>query len=117
MTDNPNRKTKYVLVTHAASYDAKPDFVFDGPVEAMILSLQVIRDKIPAKYRAEATAEISSNYDESTVELTVAYYRPETDEEMNDRFQKEQEAYNRAFNQRRDQYFILRKEFEPNAQS
>lgn len=92
------RKTTTVYVARHERHDDGP-FEFgasytDGTLNAVIESLDKIRDSIPREYRAKARCEIDSEsgYEGSHyASIEVSYVRPETDEEVVARVKIERE--------------------------
>lgn len=91
------RKSKTVVVCSQEQYDPG-QFSFDGSLNAVIESLQVIRNSIQAEFRDTAVCEIDSHAsyeDTHYAHILVTYSRPETDEEMTER----EERYMRKLNE------------------
>lgn len=106
-----------VEVASQKQFDEGP-FIFDGKVADLIANFQSIIDGIPEEWRSSAEFEIDSvsGYEESHYpQISVWYYRDETDEEFNSRIAAENAR--RDAEQRRNadpefqQYLTLKAKF------
>jgi hypothetical protein len=76
-----------VTVLHQRSYDDDGAFDFgsdsqDGSLDKVIESLIAVRDSVPPEYRASARCGFESDYESSSVEISVSYQRPATNDEI-----------------------------------
>lgn len=78
---NDERRNVNVRVHTGNGYD------LDGTLAGAVAMLTRIMNDIPEEYRDSATVDFScyEEYGGATSELTISYWRPETDEEMADR--------------------------------
>lgn len=89
VTDTTRGSVRIVVVNHER-YEPGA-FVFDGTLDDIIKALTTIRDSIPEEYRADATCTIDSESGwegSHSPSIEIAYYRPETDEEVARRLQR-----------------------------
>jgi hypothetical protein len=86
------RKSVTVTVADVEQHDDGFPFQYGTPLAEAIAKLNEIAEKIPEQYRATAVMEVDSvsGYEGSHyAHIEVAYTRPETDQEMADREQRE----------------------------
>lgn len=103
----PARIDKAQIVIEINEYDENWPFNGTPLLDAATWLLQQF-DAVPERYKARTTVEASTN-DGRTV-LTIAYYRPETDEEYAARVtQKELESQRRRYQEIMDAKEVLRR--------
>lgn len=97
------RKKIEVHVAGGAAWDFMPDWPETTKLAAFRQWLADAEAKIPEEYRSTATIEIDSigGYEgEHHAEVIIAYWRPETDDEMAERLDRE--ARQRAHQEARE---------------
>lgn len=85
------RRLVVVRVLEVEEYDGQEKFPFSGPLQDGIDALCKVRDSIPVESREGAKLAITSvqSYDSSQATVVVSYVRPENDEELAERKERE----------------------------
>lgn len=91
------RGTTVITVVHQDEYDDPNETVHisnsdrPGSLRGIISDLTAVWENIPAKYRNEATCEITSESESSLIKVVIAYSVPETDEEVAARLDQQEQ--------------------------
>lgn len=98
------------LVTETACCLTRGDLI-NLPAGAALVRLVDAYKSIPKEYRAAATLEIYTDYDDYTTDLEIKYQRPISDEELAEEAAREQGRLLARENEERRLYEVLRKKY------